>query len=402
MSEQPYDPEAHPYPTTRYHAEHGVKRVENPEEERALGLGWVDTPNIPEGFLRDCGESSESKTQRVREVGQACEAFDQRLKKRASREAVKKDTPVWLIAVGSLEEELNELAFGVIEIYLKSWEKCNQNMDSQKDKWFREGLLEYIVKDQLDKKLELLKQGYGKQLPPREKMDQRCEELDKVGMSVVDGVRQQLFPREIEIGSESSRGQQVEPQIQDGQAGTERQVKATTERKSIFPSPRGTPWEDVTIDFIEEVKIKVEARGNVDEYFYDKIGFGNNRDGKPTKLWGLFRNLAMLNGCASADDLTTEEIQRKNISKYISDLRKKLIALMGIKGDPFFDVAEASNYHTKFALTASFFKTSSPLTSDHSYEEYFNEEISLIKLKAKGNRKPTSDHQFKHPDEISS
>jgi len=167
MSEQPYDPKAHPYPAMRYHAEHGVKRVENAEEEQALGPGWVNTPNIPEGFLRDCGESSESKEQREGEVRQVGEVFDQRLKKRVSREAVKKDTPVWLIAVDSLEEELKELAFGVIEIYLNSWEKCDQSMDNQKDKWFREGLVEHIVQEKLDNQLQLLKGDYSQQLPTR-------------------------------------------------------------------------------------------------------------------------------------------------------------------------------------------------------------------------------------------
>jgi len=180
----------------------------------------------------------------------------------------------------------------------------------------------------------------------------------------------------------------------------ERQVKATAEEKSRFPTPPGTPWEDVTIDFIEERKIKIEARGNVDEYFYDDIEFGKKRDGKPTKLWGVFRNLAILNGCASADELTTGEIKRKNVPKYITDLRKKLFGLMGIKGDPF---AEIKNYQTKFTLQATFFKPFRPRKSGHSTEAAFLEATSHPKFQVKGKRRLTSDQQFANSeDEISS
>jgi len=169
-----------------------------------------------------------------------------------------------------------------------------------------------------------------------------------------------------------------------------------TKENSIFPTPPGTPWEEVTIDFIEENKVKVEAGSKVNEYFYDKIGFGKKRDGKPTRLWGVFRNLAMLNGCASADDLTREEIKRKNVSKYISDLRTKLFELTGIRGDPFFDVAKISNYQAKFHLQATFCESLRKHTSDQSYAEHFDEEISHPKFKAKGKLKPTSDQQFRH------
>jgi len=233
---------------------------------------------------------------------------------------------------------------------------------------------------------------------------------DNRGIIIANAVRSCMLEHSEELESDDVRIGELKQETQGSQAdlpattaeeqeadttATNRaRVQATTEKKSIFPAPPGTPWGEVKIDFIEEGKIKIEARGNVGEYFYDEIGFGNKRTHKPTKLWVAFRNLAMLNGCVSAHDLSNE-IEEKNFSKYISDLRKKLIGLTGIRGDPFFDVAEISNYQARFKLQATFFTTDRPPKSDQSYEESFDEEISHQKFKAKGKRKPTSDQQFK-------
>lgn len=193
------------YPTTcRYHAEHGKKEVKTAEQEQALGPGWFDTPNIHEKLLLNRGESSESRARREGEIRQACKACDQRLEKRASEEQpLRNGRPlVCFITVDSLEKELKELAFGVTEIYLRDWAKCDQSMDSQEDTWFRKSFVGdqghgledtsvwNSVRTLLKKKLLPLKQDYGKQMLPREKVDQRCEQLDKVGASVYRWARE--------------------------------------------------------------------------------------------------------------------------------------------------------------------------------------------------------------------
>jgi len=73
-----------------------------------------------------------------------------------------------------------------------------------------------------------------------------------------------------------------------------------TKEKPIFPTPPGTPWEDVTIDFVSEYKIKVKAKGLVEQYSYDEIGnpsgFQDRRNGGPNKVWNFFHILAMRAG----------------------------------------------------------------------------------------------------------
>lgn len=35
------------YPKAKYHRTEGVRRVDTPEEDKALGPEWVDNPNFP-------------------------------------------------------------------------------------------------------------------------------------------------------------------------------------------------------------------------------------------------------------------------------------------------------------------------------------------------------------------
>ena len=120
-----------------------------------------------------------------------------------------------------------------------------------------------------------------------------------------------------------------------------------------FPSPPGLRWEDVSIAFISDNDIRVEAKGLATQYSYDEIGFDDKRDGGKGNLWFVFRALAMLKGSATVDNLANASKDKNNVSKDISRLRKILFKLMGIKGDPFHNYKNYKKhqyYQTKFKL----------------------------------------------------
>lgn len=122
---------------------------------------------------------------------------------------------------------------------------------------------------------------------------------------------------------------------------------------AIFPSPPGLRWEDVTIAFISDTEIRVEAKGRTEQFSYDEIGLDDKRDGTKGNLWFVFRALAMLKGSATVDNLANASKDKNNVSKDISRLRKILYKLMCIKGNPFHNYKNYKKhqyYQTKFKL----------------------------------------------------
>jgi len=127
-------------------------------------------------------------------------------------------------------------------------------------------------------------------------------------------------------------------------------AKRGKERIAKFSSRPGLRWEDVTIAFISDNEIRVEAEGFAEQYAYDEIGFDDQRTGGQGKLWLVFRALAMLGGSATMDNLANVPGGNSNVSKDISRLKKILSDFMGIKGSPFFDYKKHQCYQTKFKL----------------------------------------------------
>ena len=126
--------------------------------------------------------------------------------------------------------------------------------------------------------------------------------------------------------------------------------KRDKESIAKFPSPPGCRWEDVTIAFISDNDIRVEAKGLAEQYSYDEIEFEDKRAGGKRKLWFVLRALAMLGGRATVDNLIPASKAESLVSKDIQLLRKILYKLMGIKGDPFYHTKKGGDYQTKFTL----------------------------------------------------
>lgn len=375
MPEQPYDPAANPYPAHRYHAEHDKTPVANAEEEAALGPGWFDSPNIHERLLLKYGESSESQARRKGDIERACDAFDQRLEKRVCEEQLLEDNPsVCRIAAGSLEEELQRLVSDVIDIYLRDWAECGQDVDSQEGTWFRKSFVgsrsaDNSVRTLVRNKLLRLKQGYGKQLPPREKVDQRCEQLDKVGILVLDWAREQPFP--VEVVSEVGFAGNVDLEIQD------RQARRKTKKR--FPSPDGLRWGEVRLAFTSDQVIKVRARQQLEEYRFDQIGFKDERTrGKPNRLWLFLQALTAKPGGVSWEDLSGIGMNPSQVQSNVKRLRQILCEFMGIKDDPFYSYRKVKAYRPKFTITgdASVLLKSEDEGSESDLESVYKEETN--------------------------
>lgn len=118
-----------------------------------------------------------------------------------------------------------------------------------------------------------------------------------------------------------------------------------------FPTPAGTQWNDVTISFIDKENVKISIKNKVKAVTksYAEMGFkGKSKrkeEGKTSVLWGVFREIAQLQG-RLADYPSKEQNKTK---KAISDLRKKLTSYFKIEGDPI-PYKRGKGYESAFAL----------------------------------------------------
>ncbi|MDD5530571.1 MAG: HEAT repeat domain-containing protein [bacterium] len=140
--------------------------------------------------------------------------------------------------------------------------------------------------------------------------------------------------------------------------------------KSQFPTPPGTKWEDVTIQFISDESIKISANEVSKEFHYTEIGFKDNRKGiVPDSQWKVLQYLAKCGGTISWNfedakeyggynyTIPKDEIpkptnlkERKAFPKRIERLRKKLKTIMQLDGDPFENYIKVKSYKSKFTI----------------------------------------------------
>lgn len=118
-----------------------------------------------------------------------------------------------------------------------------------------------------------------------------------------------------------------------------------------FPTPPGTKWDDVTIQFISDESIKISAKGVSKEFNYAEIGFKDNRRGVvPDNQWKVLQHLAKCNGEISWKSETESLKDFPKFPKRIEILRKRLKDIMGIDEDPFYPYKEIKSYKSKFKI----------------------------------------------------
>jgi hypothetical protein len=97
-------------------------------------------------------------------------------------------------------------------------------------------------------------------------------------------------------------------------------------------APPGTCWEDVRITFLSDERVEIQIGSQRETRNYEEMGFGDRRNGTPTKSWILLRGLASKQGI-----IPVEGRKQKGwaaIEKHIERTRKLLRKLFGITDDP--------------------------------------------------------------------
>jgi len=119
-----------------------------------------------------------------------------------------------------------------------------------------------------------------------------------------------------------------------------------------FPTPAGTTWADVRLT-VTDTTLRIEAKGKHKDYTFQEAGFEERRKkGVPNRLWALLRLFAMHGGILPFK--AVDEKTRTNLKQYVSDLRRRLAALLpGIEGHSIhYDKAETA-YRTVFRISSA-------------------------------------------------
>lgn len=134
--------------------------------------------------------------------------------------------------------------------------------------------------------------------------------------------------------------------------------KTPSDNKEIKPQQKlpifqysDLQWPEVTIAFRSKDLIRIHAREQSKIYHFAAIGFADNRKGdQPNRLWELLKGLAVYEGRIPRDNSLPPGIV-KNLPKTMSDLRKRLFKLTGIKEDPFYPWSEDKEYRARFSIS---------------------------------------------------
>lgn len=133
----------------------------------------------------------------------------------------------------------------------------------------------------------------------------------------------------------------------------------TPSQKRITPLklPSDTKWEHITIQFLDYDKVKIQAPNKFNKVVnFRKMGFENQKNGKPNKQWELFYSLARYRGDLSWTITTyrkkvdSHPLSTPKIRKQIQRLSNTLKEYFNINDAPFYDYIKIGAYKTKFSL----------------------------------------------------
>ncbi len=121
--------------------------------------------------------------------------------------------------------------------------------------------------------------------------------------------------------------------------------------------PSDTKWEHITIQFLDYDKVKIQAPNKFSKVVnFRKMGFENQKNGKPNKQWELLYNLSRYRGDLSWTIATyrkkvdSHPLSTPIIRKQIQRLSNTLKEYFNITDAPFYDYTKIGAYKTKFSL----------------------------------------------------
>lgn len=129
--------------------------------------------------------------------------------------------------------------------------------------------------------------------------------------------------------------------------------KAPIKAQDSFPTPPGTQWREVMV-WVTDSTITIEAKRRSRDFSFQAAGFEEKRKrGVPDAIWALLKVFAMRGGVIPYDGTGLEQKVRTNLKQYVSELRKRLRALIpGIDGDPVPHVKDDRCYRMSFKIAS--------------------------------------------------
>jgi hypothetical protein len=119
-----------------------------------------------------------------------------------------------------------------------------------------------------------------------------------------------------------------------------------------FPTPRGATWEDVSL-LVGELRLRVEVLGKRKELTFRQAGFEERRRrDAPDRLWQLLRLLAAHGGVLPWPRSSGPQRRVGSLKQNMSQLGKRLSALLLIDGKPFRDSRVTRRYEARFRIAA--------------------------------------------------
>ena len=115
-----------------------------------------------------------------------------------------------------------------------------------------------------------------------------------------------------------------------------------------FPTPPGTRWEDISIEFTAEEVANIRCRGSITRRVEpEHLAMKNRKNGRPTLQWTLLRSLARSKGAIPWNDHDADV----GIKQQKRQLSKKLMAYFGIEEPPIDWHYDDNEYRTRFSIS---------------------------------------------------
>jgi hypothetical protein len=190
--------------------------------------------------------------------------------------------------------------------------------------------------------------------PLKEKMDELRRRIQTL---LLDAFRNNIsisrdVAQEVSLGLTASDTPAESAASHNPAFESEEPTKESSEETVVrFPTPEGAAWgQDIEMTFIDDEIIKIKVRDISRVYNFAELGFKNRRNGRPNRIWDVFRELADNGGWLSITRNSLPRGTSKSLNTALSSLRRLLNAFMGLEGDPFLPYRAGEGWQTHFKL----------------------------------------------------
>lgn len=156
--------------------------------------------------------------------------------------------------------------------------------------------------------------------------------------------------------------------------------KRTAAPATSFPLPFEATWEDVRL-VVTDLDLEVSARAKTRRYTFAEAGFEDRRKrGVPDHVWRLLKLFALRGGVMPFDAPDIARKDRDNLKNLVSQLRRRLSALLQMPDDPFRPTRTSRRYEARFTVsTTSTVLLSVPAGAD--WEDVAIEELAPDRIR---------------------